>query len=109
MRQLRQDVPLQRGDRRHRAVSAPTIRPEPPDPLLEDVQAFWREAGRTLVRESLSTLDGTAKQLIAVSGVLIGLYFHAIAFSDLRGKVHGWPEILYIAPIVLLVLCLVSS
>jgi hypothetical protein len=73
------------------------------------MREFWREAGKTLVRESLATLDETAKQLIAVSGVLVGLYFHAIAFSDLRGKVRGWTEGVYVAPIVVLLLSLVFA
>jgi hypothetical protein len=90
-------------------VNAPLITPEPPDPLVEDTQAFWRDAGKTLVRDSLGTLDETAKQLIAVSGILVGLYFHAIAFGDLKGKVSGWAQVIYLAPIVLLLFCLLFS
>ena len=59
----------------------PTIIPEP-DP-------FWRENAKKLVEGSVDTLDSLAKQLIVLVSLLEGLYFHAIAFSDLRGTLSG--------------------
>ena len=83
--------------------------PHPPveeDPFQKEVQTFWSEVGKDLVRGSIKTIDETAKQIIAVSGILEGLYFHAIAFSDLRGQVSGPPLLIYLAPIVLLMVSL---
>jgi hypothetical protein len=71
----------------------PTIIPEP-DP-------FWRKNAKKLVEGSVDTLDNMAKQLIALISLLEGLYFHAIAFSDLRGTLSGWLIWFYIAPIAL--------
>lgn len=71
----------------------PKVIPEP-DP-------FWRQNAQKLVEGSVDTLDNMAKQLIALIGLLEGLYFHAIAFSDLRGTLSGWLIWSYIAPIVL--------
>jgi hypothetical protein len=86
------------------------VTPEPPDPLVEETRAFWRETGKNMVRESLGTIDETARQIIGVAGILEGLYFHAIAFSNLRGQVAGgWPLAIYLAPIVLLLVSLSAA
>ncbi len=91
-------------------MSAPPPTPEPPDPLAVETRAFWREVGKTLVRESIGTIDETAKQIIGVAGVLEGLYVNAITFSDLRGKVSGgWPQVVYLAPMVLLLVSLSAA
>jgi hypothetical protein len=62
-----------------------------------------------MVRESLGTLDETAKQLIGVAGIPEGLYFHAIAFGDLRGQVKGLLGLLYVAPVLLLLVSLAAA
>jgi hypothetical protein len=71
----------------------PTITPEP-DP-------FWRQNAQKLVEGSIDTLDNTAKQLITLTALLEGLYFHAITFSDLLGTLSGGLIFIYIAPIAL--------
>ncbi len=85
------------------------VQPPPPDPLLAETRAFWREVGREMVRDSLGTIDEAARQVIGVDGVLAGLYFHAIAYSDLRGGVRGWLVALYVAPLVLLLVSLLAA
>ena len=82
--------------------------PVPPDPLVVETRAFWRDIGRTMVRESLGTIDETAKQIIGVAGILEGLYFHAIAFGDLRGQVQA-NVLTYLAPIGLLLVSLIAA
>jgi uncharacterized membrane protein len=57
----------------------------------------------------IDTLEGVAKQILAVAGVLEGLYFHAIAFSNLRGYVSGWILFFYIVPIILLLISIVFA
>jgi len=80
--------------------------------LPEDPRAFWRETARELVKGSIASCDEVAKQLVAVTSLLEGLYFHAIAFSDLRDPAKyprdvliawGW---LYLLPIGLLLISL---
>jgi hypothetical protein len=85
------------------------IKPPEPDSLLEESRAFWCETGKNLVRESISTIDETAKQLVTVTGILEGLYFHAITYTDLRGKVTGDMLWIYLAPIVLLLISLCGA
>ena len=79
----------------------PTIIPEP-DP-------FWRQNAQKLVEGSIDTLDNMAKQLIALTSLLEGLYFHAITFSDLKGTMSGWLIWIYIAPIALWMLSLLFA
>jgi hypothetical protein len=79
------------------------------DTTDEDLKEFWREAGKQIVKSSIDTLEGVAKQLLAVAGILEGLYFHAITFSDLRGNVSGEVVVIYILPIVLLLVSIISS
>jgi hypothetical protein len=91
-------------------MNLPTLQPEPPDPLVEETRAFWRDIGKTMARESIGTIDETARQIITVAGVLEGLYFNAIAFGDLRGQVAGaLPLAIYLAPVVLLLFSLCAG
>lgn len=90
-------------------MSTPLIQPEPPDPNLEEGRRFWRELGRGLVSESIKTVDETARQIITVTGLLEGLYFHAISFSDLRSQLTGLDKLIYIAPLALLLVSLVAA
>src|SRR5687767_8579567 len=90
-------------------MSTPLIQPEPPDPSLEEACAFWRETGRELVKDSIKTIDETARQITTVAGILVGLYFHAISFSDIRGALSGGRIWIYVLPLVLLVFSLMVS
>ena len=86
------------------------IGPEAPDPAVKEMRGFWRGIGKTMVRESIGTIDSAARQVIGVAGILEGLYFHAIAYSDLRGQVTGgWTLWIYVAPIALLLCSLVAA
>jgi hypothetical protein len=72
--------------------------------------SFWRKLGKDMLRDSLKTIDKVAKQIIAVDGILAGLYFNAVAFSDLHKQALSfWPVLLYAAPVVLLLLSLVAA
>jgi hypothetical protein len=85
------------------------VQPQPPDELTKETREFWREVGRTMVRESIASIDETAKQIVGVAGVLEGLYFHAIAYTGLRGQVTGGELAVYLAPILLLLFSLLAA
>ena len=85
------------------------LQPPPPDELTKETREFWREVGKTMVRESIASIDETAKQIIGVAGILEGLYFHAIAYTDLRGQVTGGELVIYLIPIFLLLLSLIFA
>ena len=86
------------------------VTPEPPDPLVAEGRRFWKGMGRTMLRESIGTLNEVARQIVVVAGILEGLYFHAIAFSDLRGKVTGDLLLtIYMLPIFLLLVSLSAA
>ncbi len=73
---------------------------EPPLVAVEP-NPFWKENARKLVAESISTIEAVAKHIIVVAGLLEGLYFHAIAFSDLKASLSGGMVWVYLSPIVL--------
>ena len=86
------------------------VTPEPPDPLVAEGRRFWKGMGRTMLRESIGTLNEVARQIVVVAGILEGLYFHAIAFSDLRGKVTDPLRLaLYMLPIFFLLVSLTAA
>ncbi len=79
----------------------PVVSPEP--------NPFWRENAEKLVGESVSNLEEVAKELIAVNSLLSGIYFHAIAFSDLKPQMSEAVAALYLAPIGLWLLSLIFA
>ena len=86
------------------------VQPPEDDPSLPALREFWLEMGKGLVKESIKTIDETARQIITIAGILEGLYFHAIAFSDLRGKLPpDWRLGVYLFPILCLLLSLAAA
>ena len=60
------------------------IKPEGSPPFIEEGRGFWRDIGKELIKNSIDTLDNVAKQVIVVSGILIGLYYNGIKFIDVK-------------------------
>lgn len=82
----------------------------PPDTLTLETRTFWQEIGKDLIRKSTEPIDETAKQIIGATTILEGLYFNAIAFSNLHGKVAvSWSLVIYMAPIGLLLISLTAA
>lgn len=69
---------------------------------------FWKKNAEKLVGESISVVEDTAKQFVVVTGLLQGIYFHAIAFSDMKGA-EGYSVLIYLAPLVLWLLSLIFA
>jgi hypothetical protein len=80
--------------------------PIAPDPNLK----FWKDTAKGLLGESIKSIEETAKQIIGVAGILEGLYFHAIAYSDIRGHLGGvGPLLLYLSPLLLWLVSLLAA
>ena len=56
-------------------------RGKPPSTLNQE----WIDAGRALRQDAFKRLEDTAKEVIGLVTLLSGIYFHAIAFSQIRG------------------------
>ncbi len=69
---------------------------------------FWKKNAEKLVGESISVVEDTAKQFVVVTGLLQGIYFHAIAFSDIK-QAEGYSVLIYLAPLVLWLLSLIFA
>jgi hypothetical protein len=85
---------LEKRNTQHPPLSDEEL-PMAPDPNLK----FWKDTAKGLLGESIKSVEETAKQLIGVTGILEGLYFHAIAYSDLRGDLNAGQFLLYILPL----------
>ena len=80
--------------------------PIAPDPNIK----FWKDTAKGLLGESVKSIEETAKQIIGVAGILEGLYFHAIAYSDIRGQFRGvGPLLLYLLPLLLWLVSLLAA
>jgi p-aminobenzoyl-glutamate transporter AbgT len=89
--------------------------PAAPDAIGEPVtelDEFWLETARTVVRESVASLEEAAKQLIGAVTLVEGIYFAAISFSDLskvmavQGTEADLRILLFVSPIILWLVCL---
>lgn len=69
---------------------------------------FWKKNAEKLVGESISVVEDTAKQFVVVTGLLQGIYFHAIAFSDIR-QAEGHSVLIYLSPLMLWLLSLIFA
>lgn len=69
---------------------------------------FWKQNAEKLVGESISSMEDSAKQFIAITGLLQGIYFHAITFSDIREGLR-FSVLIYTAPLLLWLLSLVFA
>ena len=75
----------------------------------ESPMKFWRESAKSMLGTSIESIEGAAKQLIAVCGLLEGIYFHAITYSDIKGSVGAVAGIFYLAPLVLWLLSILFA
>lgn len=69
---------------------------------------FWKQNAEKIVGESISSVEDTAKQFVTITGLLEGIYFHAITFSDVK-NVEGSSVLIYVAPLVLWLLSLIFA
>lgn len=82
------------------AKTQPTDLPDDELPVMTDPSlGYWKDNAKALLTDSVKSIEEAAKQLIGVGGILEGLYFHAIAYSNLRGQLTGSSLFLYLAPI----------
>ena len=85
-------------------------KPRDPQSVVDETREFWRDLACETVKTSAATIEETAKQLIGITGILEGLYFHAITFADLRGKVTGLlPLLAYLAPLIFWTFSLIAA
>ena len=75
----------------------------------ESPMKFWRDNAKSMLGESITSVESAAKQIIAICAILEGIYFHAITYSDIRGCVGTVAGIFYLAPLVLWLLSILFA
>ena len=76
---------------------------------IEESGEFWTQAVKDLLKESIVVTESAAKQLTAVNGIVISVYFHAITYSKLEPKLSVLASLFYIMPVVCWLASLVFS
>jgi hypothetical protein len=78
-------------------------------PQAEDTQ--WLAMMDDLRKRSLTSIEETAKQLIGLDGLISGIYFGAVVFSDLPAAAAqpAASRALFLAPVVLWLASLVAA
>lgn len=77
--------------------------------LTESPMKFWRDNAKSMLKGSIESIESTAKQIIAICGILEGIYFHAITYSDIRGCIGTVEGIFYLAPLFLWLLSILFA
>jgi hypothetical protein len=75
----------------------------------ESSMKFWRELAKSMLKGSIESIESTAKQIIAICGILEGIYFHAITYSDIRGYIGTLEGVFYLAPLFLWLLSILFA
>src|SRR5579864_1207673 len=77
--------------------------------IIQDAAEQWRKVGNEAPVQAITRVEEAAKQLIALTAILQGIYFVIFAFSDLRKQVgtlnlpipNGLILLLFFIPLVL--------
>lgn len=89
--------------------------PEAQGEKVTELDRFWLDTTRGMVKESVASLEEAAKQLIGAVTLVEGIYFAAISFTDLRALTvadgtGSWLRIiLFISPILVWLVCLIFA
>ena len=76
--------------------------------IAAEPNPFWKQNAEKLVGESISSVEDSAKQFVTITGLLEGIYFHAVAFSDVR-YAEGSSLLIYVSPVVFWLLSLIFA
>ncbi len=74
-----------------------------------EVPPFWTGIIKDFFRQSINSIESAAKQIITITGIVTGIYFHAITFTDIRKEATTLAGIIYVLPIILWLLSLIFS
>lgn len=73
---------------------------------------FWLQTVQDTIKQSITSLEEAAKQLIGAITLVVGIYFAAISFSGLKKAISpegsaAWLQVaLFVSPIVIWLICL---
>ena len=75
----------------------------------EETRKFWRDNAKAMLSDSIGSLEGAAKQIIVVTSLLEGIYFHAITFSEIKKSITIISGIFYLSPFLLWLISLLFA
>jgi len=74
---------------------------------VEEPDSYWIDRIKGILSESIATIDSASKQMMAVTGIVLGIYFHAIPFEELQTDLGTISRILYLIPFIFWFLSLI--
>ena len=76
----------------------------------DSAKEHWLSVGRWMIEQSIPSAESSARQVIIVAGVLEGLIFRAVTFSEIGSGDLSLPQLLaYLTPVTLLFISLTAS
>lgn len=81
----------------------------PSGPAFERIVDQWARSQMDSALDTIARLDGAAKQLIGLGGVLQGVYFAAFTFGHASGPLVYAGILIVFVPLVLMILCAAQS
>jgi len=76
---------------------------------FEEPDMFWIERVKEMLGESVTKIDSASKQMMAVTGIALGFYLHAIPFKELQSDCSTVSRIFYLIPFIFLLFSLIWS
>ncbi len=73
---------------------------------IKESEEFWSELLKNSLKESVTKIESSAKEIVTLNGMVIGIYFHAITFANIKslgilfGLLHLTPIVLWLCSII---------
>lgn len=74
-----------------------------------EVEVFWKEQGRELLKRSISAIEAAGKQLITLLTTMQGIYLGVVAYSEFTKKladIPPWQHFLLVIPLLIWLIAL---
>jgi hypothetical protein len=72
----------------------------------EEHSAYWEKVYREAPVNALKAIKEGAKQLVAITSALQGLYLFAISVDAIRAEITDWRIVLFTLPVIPWLICL---
>lgn len=94
-------------------MSTPVVGGRPPTPeqqtTVDEAAKYWRNVANDAAVQAVARVEDAAKQIVALTGTLQGLYLAIIAFSSLQQRVTSVTALLFLLPVLFWLLSMLCA
>jgi len=65
---------------------------------VEEPDSYWIDRIKEILSKSIATIDSASKQMMAVTGIVLGIYFHAMPIKEFQSEFDTVSRFLYLIP-----------